>query len=568
MPSIPKTKTAWIQGLVLFGLLAALIGWTATHFPEPPQAPRYVGAGNDVRRNGGILRFAEGSDVRTLDPHIAYDTLSNLANRLMFDGLLDYDYEANFIPMIAKELPTISKDGKTFRFELREGVLFHNGREVTAEDVSWSMHRLLSKKLGSPAFSLYKTIVGAEAYHDGKADRIEGVRVLDRYAIEFELTIPNRTFLNVMAMPFAYPLPKEAVEAAEAAEGPGGFGKNPVGAGPYRFVRWERGVQIEVARFDDYWNFQPRPDRAVFMYNVSNHIGSARLRNGDVDIHYRPSKVDNLFFMQSEAWKPYRAEFASPSIFALTMNCGMEPFDNVHVRRAVSFAIDRKKIRKSNPTRYMPADQLIPPNLPGHFDDLEHRQEHNLTMAKEEMRLAGYPDGWPEPIEVWVRTEGESQITQMIQADLAKIGIDVKIKFVSFATYIKEAGRRGAAQASFSGWHADYPDPSNFTDTLFSTAAIHPENSENRSFYSNPKLDGLLDEALGEPDTERRMAMYREASNILAYDAPWAYLFYPVDSFVWQPYVKGFRVHPVWSQEYRSIWLDLPRQRVSAGGSP
>ncbi len=564
MRSTPKIRRAWLTRGLFFTAVAVLLGWTITHFPEPPQAPRYVGAGDDTRRNGGTLRFAEANDIRSLDPHIAYDMLSNVGVRLLYDGLLDYDYDANLIPMIAKEMPSISEDGKRYRFVLREGVRFHNGREVTAEDVDWSMHRLLSKELGSPGYPLFKTILGAREYHDGKTDRVEGVRLIDRYTIEFVLEIPNLTFLNVMAMPFAYPIPKEAVEAAEAAEGPGGFSKDPVGAGPYRFSRWERGVQIEFERFDDYWNFVPRPDRAVYMYNVSNHIISARLRNGDVDIHFRPYQVDRLFLRQSEAWKPYYIEYPASTIFALTLNCEMEPFDNVHIRRAVSLAIDRTKIRQMDPAKYVPADQLVPPTIPGHFDDLEERQTYDLERAMKEMRLAGYPDGLPEPVEVWVRTEQESRLTQLMQVDLAKIGIDIQLKFVSFATYIKETGRSGRAQAAFSGWGADYPDPSNFTDTLFTEASIHPENSENRSFYRNPKLDRLLDKALGETDTAKRMAMYREASNVLAHDAPWAYLFYPIDSNAWQPYVKGFRPHPVWNHEYRAIWLDLPRRRVSA----
>ena len=400
MPLTPKTSRTWLtRGAVLAGVVA-LLGWSVTHFPKPPQAPRYVGAGDDTPRNGGTLRFAEGSNIHTLDPHIAYDTLSTAAVRLLYDGLLDYDFEAKFVPSIASELPTVSDDGRTFLFSLRTGVKFHNGRELTAEDVSWSLHRLLSEALGSPGYPFYKSIEGASEYHTGKAERVSGITVIDPYTIEFRLKEADQTFLNAMAMTFSYPMPQEAVEAAEAAEGVGAFGKHPVGVGPFRFVRWERGVQVEFARFEEHFDPQPRVDRIVFLENVSNHVATARFRNGDLDIHYRPARVDNLFFRESVAWAPYRVEFASPSIFALTLNCGLAPFDDVHVRRAFAFAIDRTKIQRFDPIRYLPAEQLLPPGLPGHFEDLQNKQVHDLERAKEEMRLAGHPDGLEEPVEI------------------------------------------------------------------------------------------------------------------------------------------------------------------------
>jgi peptide/nickel transport system substrate-binding protein len=100
-------------------------------------------------------------------------------------------------------------------------------------------------------------------------------------------------------------------------------------------------------------------------------------------------------------------------------------------------------------------------------------------------------------------------------------------------------------------------------DILFHSRSIHPENSENRAFYRNPKLDAILDSARAEVDREVRLGLYAEANAILAEDAPWAFLYYPVDMVAWQPYVKGFRPHPVWANEYRNVWLDLPRQRVA-----
>lgn len=567
MRSIPRTErnapTRWLGGAAAILLAGLLVAWVVAHFPKAPLGPRYIGAGHHTPQSGGTFIFAAGSNIHTLDPHFAYDTLSTAACRLIYDGLLDYDYEGNMIPSLAAELPEISDGGRVFRFKLRDGIKFHNGREITAEDVSWSLHRLLSESVGSPGYPFFKSIVGAQQYHAGEVERIQGIVVIDEKTIEIQLDEADQTFLNALAMPFAYPIAKEHVEKLEAEEGRDAVGRHPVGAGPFKFSRWERGVQVELERFEDYWAPAARPDRMVFLENISADVASARFRNGDLDILYRPSKVHRLFLRESEAWAPYLAEAPSASLFALGLNCELPPFDNVHIRRAVAFALDRSKLEKLDPGQVIAATQILPPMLAPYDPELPTKQRFDLARAKEEMRLAGFADGLSEPVTLWVRGESEVRVAQLFQQDLKAIGIEIELKMVSFATYLKETGKPRVAQAAFTGWHQDFPDPSNFMDILFHSRSIHPENSENRSFYRNPKLDEILDRARAEIDREKRLALYAEANAILADEAPWAFLYYPVDMFAWQPYVKGFRPHPVWLNEYRNIWLDLPRSRVS-----
>jgi peptide/nickel transport system substrate-binding protein len=555
--------TRLLTALIGLAAVGVFIGWAITNFPKAPIGPRYVGAGNETPRSGGTFVFSEGSNIHTLDPAFAYDTLSTLACRLLYDGLLDYDYDGEMIPSLAAALPDVSDDGRVFRFRLRDGIKFHNGREITAEDVSWSLHRLLSKRIGSPGYPFFKSIVGAPAYHDGEAERIEGINVVDDKTIEFRLDEADQTFLNALAMPFASPLAREHVEPLEEAEGVDAIGRHPVGAGPFAFVRWERGVQVEFERFEEYWAPAARPDRMIFLENISTDVASARFRNGDIDIVYRPSKVNRLFLQSSEAWAPYLGEAPSPVIYALGLNCELPPFDNVHVRRAVAFALDRGKVERLDPGRIIAAGQVLPPMLAPHDPELPTRQYFDLERAKEEMRLAGYPDGLEDPVTVWVRGDSEVRLAQLFQQDLKAIGIEIELKLVTFATYLRETGRPRVAQAAFTGWHQDFPDPSNFMDILFHSRSIHPENSENRAFYRNPELDAILDAARPETDRDERLALYAKANEILAEDAPWAFIYYPVDMIAWQPYVKGFRPHPVWANEYRHVWLDLPKQRVS-----
>ena len=326
-----RRPTRWIASAAALVAAAVLAGWVIANFPKAPIGPRYVGANHDTPQPGGTFIFAAGSNIHTLDPHFAYDTLSTAACRLLYDGLLDYDYDGNMIPSLAAKLPDVTDGGRVFRFKLRDGIRFHNGREIIAEDISWSMHRLLSERIGSPGYPFFKSIEGAPAYHTGQADHIKGIVVIDDKTIEFRLDEADQTFLNALAMPFAYPLAKEHVKELEEAEGRDAVGRHPIGAGPFAFTRWERGVQVELERFEDYWAPRARPDRMVFLENISSDVASARFRNGDLDIIYRPSKVNRLFLRESEAWASYRSESPSASVFALGLNCELPPFDNAHV---------------------------------------------------------------------------------------------------------------------------------------------------------------------------------------------------------------------------------------------
>lgn len=287
-----------------------------------------------------------------------------------------------------------------------------------------------------------------------------------------------------------------------------------------------------------------------------------RFRNGDLDHVHRQTVADYIKMRDLPAWEPYRAEEPSTDLWGVIMNTQLAPFDNKHVRRAVAFAINRPHWRRARVNRLLITGQPIPATLPGFDPDLPGQHRYDLERAREEMRLAGYPNGLPEPVEVWLGTgDIGRQYGELIQSDLAAIGIRVNIKQVAFPVFLSETGKPRTAQMLFSGWGMDFPDPSNFLDILFHTDAIRDTDSTNRAFYSNPELDRILDAARVEQDRERRLAMYREASRIIVEDAPWAFVNSNLKMEMWQPYVRNYRPHPVWSSFYRDIWLDLPRER-------
>lgn len=531
--------------------------------PEPPDGPRFVGAGHERPRHGGTFTFFHESNVRSLDPHIAYDELSIMAVRLLFDGLLDYDEDTNLVPRLAEAMPDVSEDGRTFRFRIRRGVTFHHGRELTAEDVRWSLERMLHPDTGSPGWPFYRHLVGLEAFRQGERDHVKGIRVPDRYTLELTIAEPDQTFLYSLAMTFAYPVPRE--HYGKQSDG----SRGPVGTGPFRLAEWERGVRVLFERHPGYWQpDKPYVDRMAFLENTPRDVAAMRFRNGGIDHLHRFSPPDSVFFRNAPKWQPYQVRQPAITTHGMFMNCEMAPFDDVHVRRAVAHAIDRERWSRARSNQLLPTGQMLPPQLMGHREDLPHAQQFDLERAREEMRLAGYPDGLPEPVTLWVSEHSTGRFYgELAQADLRKIGIRVRIRPVSFAVYLQETAKPGRVQMAFTGWNLDFPDPSNFL-FLFHSRSIDPHDSENRAFYRNSDLDALLDAALVEADEDERRRMYERANDIVARDAPWAFIYHPLELQVWQPYVRGYALNPVWGKDYRDVWLDLPRRRATRAARP
>jgi peptide/nickel transport system substrate-binding protein len=326
---------------------------------------------------------------------------------------------------------------------------------------------------------------------------------------------------------------------------------------------WERGVRLTL-RKNPYYGGSAGPyvDRVVFDEDVKRETAFLRFRNGELDIISRVAPPD-VALLRTKKWQPYMALSPRADVYAIGMNAEIPPFDNVHVRRAVAFAIDRERWVKARNYSLNPTGQMLPPSVAGYDAALPNLQRFDLARAKEEMRLAGYPDGIPEPVTMW-GTESATMraYAELLQADLKKIGISVRFKLVTFPVYLEKTATRKTAQILYLGWVMDYPDASNFLE-LLSSKATRDTESGNRVFYTNPWLDDQLARALVEPDPKKRVAMYREANDFVAREAPWAFFANSMAPQAWQPYVKGYRPHPAYWMPVRDVWLDLPRRRIA-----
>jgi ABC-type transport system substrate-binding protein len=550
----------WTRRAKRIGVRLGWLGWLAlSGCPELPDGPRYQGHGSLHPQRGGTLMIWEEQRMRMLDPHVGFDQISSVGIEMLFDSLYRYDQENRLTPSIAESLPAISEDGRTFKIKLRHDIRFHNGRALTAHDVVWSFERMLSPELYSPGAPYYRAIEGSEEYRQKRAPHVRGLQAIDGYTLQIQLTKPDQSFSHALAMRFAAPVPKEEV----LARGPD-FKRRPVGTGPFRLASWDRGVRVVFER-NPYYHVPglPHVDRVVFEEGLKRDSAFLRFRNGEMDIMPRMSPSDFQLLKTTPAWRAQMETVPSLDVYALFMNVELAPFDNLHVRRAVAFAIDRERWARARNFNIRPAGQILPPKIAGHDPKLPHLQYFDLERARSEMRAAGYADGLPEPVTLWISDSPTGRAYgELAQSDLAKIGIALRLKSVSFPVYLEETGKPRTAQMVAGGWGMDFPDPSNIL-ALVSSSSKATRDSSNRSFFSHPYLDELLDRAIVELVPQKRAAMYHEANDFVADQAPWAIFCNTQAPQAWQPYVRGYRPHSIYWMPVHEVWLDLPRKRIA-----
>ena len=513
-------------------------------------------------RRGGTLRLATFKDIRGLDPAGPTEGVANQAIHAIFAGLVDFDDRGRVVPDLADRWE-IAEGGRVYRFTLHEGVRMHDGEELTADDVKRSVERALHKTTPDPSASYFEGIAGYAAYAEGTAEHLDGVVVEGRYVVTFRLEEPDATFLSVLAGPTLRPVCRSAGDRYVDTW-------QPCGAGPFKLAPggWRRGASLRLVRHDGYFRAGlPYLDAVEWTYNMQQLTQRFRFEAGELDFLHEISQADQARFAGDPRWRPFGSTDADTTLYGESMNTTMPPFDNVEVRRAVAAAIDREHYRLLKPAYVTPLDQPIPPGIPGYAsDDVRCRrgQRYDYAAALEHMRKAGFPydpatgrGGWPYPIDYVVYDQGLLIYTaQLLQQELAKIGLRIELRLVSWQTFLTLQHRRGGAAMSPGNWAMDYPDPSSFFEPLFTTRAIGPESTDNTAFYSNPRFDDLVARARGELDETQREALYREAGAILCDEAPWAFTFSYHFVSERQPYVRGPLQHPVWYVDPTRTWID------------
>jgi len=503
-------KSLLLTTALAFGLAAPT--FAADYVPDP-----------DAKAGGDIV-ITYKDDVATLDPAIGYDWQNWSMIKSLFDGLMDYVPGTTELRPGLAESYDMSDDGLTYTFHLRPGVKFHNGREMTADDVKYSLDRVTLPATQSPGAGFFASIKGADAMADGSATALEGVTVVDPQTVKIELTRPDATFLHVMALNFSHVVPKEAVEAAG-----GDFGHQPVGTGAFRLKEWTTGQRVVFEKNPDYWlaGF-PYLDQITFEIGQEPVVALLRLQNGEVDVPgdgIPPAKFTEV--MADPDQKARVVEGGQLQTGYVTMNVTQPPFDKVEVRRAVNMALNKDRIVQMINNRAIPANQPLPPTMPGYTEGYAG-YPYDVEGAKKLLSDAGVGDGFQTELYV-MNTDPNPRIAQAIQQDLKAIGIDAQIQSLAQANVI-EAGGAGKAPMIWSGgmaWIADFPDASNFYGPILGCAGAE-EGGWNWAKYCNEDLDkaAAAADAMARPEEqEARLKAWSDIYMKVMEDAPWAPVF-------------------------------------------
>lgn len=465
---------------------------------------------------GGSIVVSYKDDVTTLDPAIGYDYQNWPIEKMVFDGLLDYAPGGTTLqPRLAAKMPTVSGDGLTYSFTLRPGVKFHNGRELVADDVVYTLTRVLDPKTKSPGQSFYTGIRGAQAFVDGKAKTVSGLKASGKYGVSITLEAPNAAFLNIMAMNFAYVVPRE-----EVAKAGGDFGHKPVGSGPFTLSKWVSGQSLEFKRNPAYfYNALPYLDGVTVKVGLDPSVAFLSLTRGEVDL--LGDGIPPAQFLQVVKDPRYKGNIlnkTSVNTSYLALNTQVKPLNDVRVRQAINMAIDKTKLVRIINGRAQVAKTYLPPLMPG-YDAGAKGYAFDPAGARKLLAAAGLSKGF-DTVLYTNSTDPNPRLAQSIQQDLAAVGIRASIKSQAQSTVIEAAGTRGAAPMVWSGgmaWTQDYPDPSDFYWPILSCRSA-VAGGWNWPWYCNKALDARADKA------DRMVAPGQQAARLNEYRAIFAAL--------------------------------------------
>jgi ABC-type transport system substrate-binding protein len=473
--------------------------------------------------SGGNITVTYKDDVATLDPAIGYDWQNWSMIKSLFDGLMDYEPGTTTLRPGLAESYEISEDGLTFTFHLRPGVKFHNGRDMVAEDVKYSLDRVTNPATQSPGAGFFGAIAGYDAITSGEADTLTGVTVVDPATVEIKLSRPDATFLHVMALNFASVVPSEAVDAAN-----GDFGKMPVGTGAFKLGDWTIGQKLVFEKNADYWRAGlPYLDTVTFEVGQEPIVALLRLQNGEVDVPgdgIPPAKFQEVMGDPAQAARVI--EGGQLQTGYITLNVTTPPLDDVNVRKAINMAINKDRITQLINNRAVPATQPLPPSMPGYTEGYAG-YAYDVEAAKALLAEAGLADGFDTELYV-MNTDPNPRIAQAIQQDLAAIGVNASIQSLAQANVI-EAGGAGTAPMIWSGgmaWIADFPDPSNFFGPILGCAGAE-EGGWNWSKFCNAEIDAeaTAADSMIDPADPARMQMWSDVYMKVMEEAPWVPVF-------------------------------------------
>jgi peptide/nickel transport system substrate-binding protein len=514
--------------LSVLALLLALAGCGgSTTAPGP--------GGSGAASQGDTLIYGRGGDANTLDP-INTDigeAVKVIVN--VFDTLVTYDEKSlDLVPSLAERWEH-SDDGLSWTFHLRPGVKFHDGTTCDAQAVVFSIERLIA--------DTHPHVYEPSRPYQPNFKEIAGVEAVDATTVVFRLKQPSAVFLNNLAM-----FPASIVSPTAVKQLGKRFATEPVGSGPFKFSRWRRDQQIVLDAFPEYWAGAPHVSRAIFVPIADSVTRLQQLKQSGVHIaeDLPPTELDALVGQPGIAIQ----ETVGLNVGYLTLQMEKPPLNHLKVREAIGMAIDKRElVRVVYGGHARPAVNMVPPDMWGHHHDLADRP-YDRDKAKALLAEAAAEHGLALPLKLRLSVMSQPrpymqqplQTASFIKDSLAHIGIELTVDPKPISQHFEHlmAGRH---ELGLAGWSTDNSDPDNFLYSLLDQDNIS-EHGNNLSRYRSDRVHELLVGAQRQLDTDKRLAMYREAQEIILRDVPVVPLVHSEIRLALRDTVKNYTLHP------------------------
>jgi dipeptide transport system substrate-binding protein len=511
--------------------------------------------GATASRAKTLVYCSEGSP-ENFNPMINTTGTTFDANRPIYNRLVEFKLGTTEVSPGLAESWDESADAKEFTFHLRKNAAWHSNkafkptRNFNADDVIFSFER--QWKDSNP----YHKISGGgyDYFGDmGLADLLQSIDKIDDYTVKMTLKTPNTPFLADLAMDFASIQSKEYADTLLKSGHPEQIDQEPIGTGPFELVAYQKDTTIRYRKFPGYWGEKPKLDTLVYAITKDPAVRLAKLRAGECQIAPYPTPAD----LPSIKSDPNLQMLSQPglNIGYLAFNNLKKPFDDVRVRRALNMAIDKKAILEAvYQGAGEPAKNLIPPTLWSYNNSIEDFKL-DPDAAKKLLAEAGFPDGfetdlWAMPVQRPYNPDAR-RIAELMQSDLAKVGVKAKIVSFEWGEYRKRV-QQGEHQMALLGWTGDNGDPDNFFTPLAGCAAARIGGGS-ASKWCNKDFEALIDKAATLPAQADRAKLYEQAQVIMHDQAPFYLIAHSVVYLPMAKSVTGYKMSPLGTHQFDEV---------------
>ncbi|GJD95051.1 ABC transporter substrate-binding protein [Methylobacterium iners] len=511
------------------------------------------------------LVFCSEGNPESLDPAVATTTTAMNATWQMFNSLVEFIPGTTDLRPALAESWTVSEDGRDYVFTLRDGVRFHANarftpsRPMNADDVVFSLMRQWKPghqfQPSGNVFGYFRDL--------GLPDLIEAIEKIDGRNVRIRLREADATFLANLAQAFGSIHSAEYASLLEATNATEELARAPIGTGPFVFAGYRPDLAIRYRAFADYWR-RPQADAAdsgrpieglVFSITPNAAVRLTKVKAGECQVMAFPGPAD-LDAIRADPSLTLLAR-EELNVAYLALNTTRAPLDDVRVRRAITAAIDRSAIVEGVfGASGRPAKNPLPPGMWAH-DDALPEIAFDRAAARRLLAEAGFPDGfetdlWFLPVSRPYNPNGR-RVADMIQADLASVGIRVRLVTESWGAY-RTALYGGVPSMMLYGWTSDNGDPDNFLNILLGCKAA-PPGGANLARWCDPEYDAAVQAARRAVDREERARLYRTAQGIFRREAPWVPLAHTLVHMVARRDVVGFQMDPLGRHLFEGVRL-------------